>query len=185
MGPNAHLVAYPLGDGQRINMVAVVAGSWNRPGWSEPGDAADVAQHFATSQWPIAVRMMIGAAESWRKWALFAVPGGGVWTKGNVALLGDAAHAMLPFVAQGAGMAIEDAATLGKCLKDGTDIPKAFARYEKLRAPRVSRVQRVSRQTGDIYHLREPFAFARDQTIRLLGGERLLARQNWIYGWRS
>lgn len=185
MGPNAHLVAYPLSDGRRINMVAVVSGTWNRPGWSEPGDAADIAQHFNAPQWPIPPRMMIGAVESWRKWALFALPDGGVWAKDNIALVGDAAHAMLPFVAQGAGMAIEDAATLAKCLKDATDIPKAFARYEKLRAPRVGAVQRAARQTGQIYHLRGAAAFARDQVMRSLGGEKLRARQDWIYDWRA
>ncbi|HEY0220213.1 MAG TPA: FAD-dependent monooxygenase [Afipia sp.] len=185
MGPNAHLVAYPLTGGQRINMVAVVSGTWNRPGWSEHGDAADLAQHFTAPQWPIPPRMMIGAVESWRKWALFAVPDGGVWAKGNIALLGDAAHAMLPFVAQGAGMAIEDAATLARCLKDTPDISKAFARYEKLRAPRVRAVQRAARQTGQIYHLRGAMAFARDQVMRSLGGEKLRARQDWIYDWRG
>ncbi|MBX9710537.1 MAG: FAD-dependent monooxygenase [Xanthobacteraceae bacterium] len=183
MGPNAHLVAYPLSDGKHINMVAVVTGTWNRPGWSEPGDAADIAQHFAAPQWPIAPRMMIGAVENWRKWALFAVPDGGVWTKGNVALLGDAAHAMLPFVAQGANMAIEDAATLGRCLKDAGNMQAALAAYEKQRAPRISRVQRTARQTGQIYHLRGAMAFARDHAMRTLGGERLLARQDWIYSW--
>lgn len=185
MGPNAHLVAYPLADGRRINIVAVVSGTWNRPGWSEAGDAADIAQHFAAPQWPIAARMMIGAVESWRKWALFAVPDGGAWTTGNIALLGDAAHAMLPFVAQGAGMAIEDAATLGTCLRDATDMPKAFGTYEKLRAPRVGRMQRTARQTGQIYHLRGPMAFARDHVMKSLGGDKLLTRQDWIYGWRS
>ncbi|RTL49163.1 MAG: FAD-binding protein [Bradyrhizobiaceae bacterium] len=184
MGPNAHLVAYPL-DGQRINMVAIVSGTWNRPGWNEPGEAADIAQHYAAPQWPIAPRMMVGAVESWRKWALFALPDGGVWTRDNIALIGDAAHAMLPFVAQGAGMAIEDAATLAKCMKDATDIPKALARYEKMRAPRVGKVQRTARQTGQIYHLRGAMAFARDQTMRALGGEKLRARHDWIYDWRG
>jgi salicylate hydroxylase len=185
MGPNAHLVAYPLAGGKRINIVAVVAGTWNRPGWSEPGDAADIAQHFAKPQWLIAPRMVIGAVENWRKWALFAVPDGGAWTQGNVALLGDAAHAMLPFVAQGANMAIEDAATLALCVKNTTDMQAALAAYEKLRAPRVSRVQRTARQIGQIYHLRGAMAFARDHAMRLLGGERLLARQDWIYSWRE
>lgn len=185
MGPNAHLVAYPLVDGRRINMVAVVSGTWNRPGWSEPGDPGDIARHFTAPQWPIPPRMMIGAVESWNKWALFAVPDGGVWSKGNITLLGDAAHAMLPFVAQGAGMAIEDAATLATCLKDSADIPKALARYEKLRAPRVGAVQRAARQTGQIYHLRGAMAFARDLVMRSLGGEKLRARQDWIYDWRG
>lgn len=186
MGPNAHIVAYPMKDGQRINVVAIVTGQWNRPGWSEPGDAADIAQHFLPPRWPIAPRMLIAAVEGWRKWALFAMKDGGVWGKGTVALLGDASHAMLPFVAQGAGMAIEDAAVVAKCLQDGKDdVTAAFARYAKLRSSRLMQVQRMARTTGQIYHLRGPAAVARDQFIRLVGGKNLLARQNWIYNWRA
>jgi salicylate hydroxylase len=187
MGPNAHIVAYPMTDGKRINVVAIVTGLWNRPGWSEPGEAAEITQHFLPPHWPIAPRMLIGAVEGWRKWALFAMKDGGVWGKGTVALLGDASHAMLPFVAQGASMAIEDAAVVAKCLQDGKDnVTAAFAKYANLRAPRVSHVQRTARTTGEIYHMRGPFAFARDQTIRLLsGGNMLLAQQNRIYSWRA
>ncbi|MBY0381919.1 MAG: FAD-dependent monooxygenase [Xanthobacteraceae bacterium] len=185
MGPNAHLVAYPMADGRRINIVAIVTGSWNRPGWSEPGDASEIGQHFTPPHWPIAPRMMIGAVESWRKWALFAMPDGGVWAKDKVALLGDAAHAMLPFVAQGAAMAIEDAAVLANCLQQQPgEIAAAFRHYEQLRKPRVSRVQRTARATGKIYHMAGAMAFARDQSIRLLGSRRLLSRNDWIYGWR-
>jgi salicylate hydroxylase len=185
MGPNAHLVAYPMADGQRINLVGIVTGNWNRPGWSEPGDASEIAQHFTPPQWPIAARMMIGAVESWRKWALFAMPDGGAWAKDNVALMGDAAHAMLPFVAQGAAMAIEDAVVLANCLGDQpTDPAAAFKRYERLRRPRVTQVQRAARKTGQIYHMTGPMAFARDQTIRLLSGTRLLSRQDWLYSWQ-
>lgn len=183
MGANAHLVVYPISGGRRINVVAVVTDGWNKPGWSEPGDAAEVARHFAA--WPAAARALIGAVESWRKWALFGMPDGGAWNKDNVALLGDAAHAMLPFVAQGAGMAIEDAAVAARCLADaGDDAAAALARYAGLRAPRVTRVQRAARRTGRIYHLGGAAGVARDQAIRLLGGARLLARQDWIYRWR-
>ena len=184
MGPNAHIVAYPMSDMQRINVVVIVSGKWNRPGWSEPGDVTDIANQFSVAHWPIAVRMMIGAVDGWRKWALFAMKDGGVWAKGNVALLGDASHAMLPFVAQGAGMAIEDAAVLAKFLYDDqANASAAFAHYAKQRASRVRRAQRTARLNGHIYHMRGPAAFARDHAIRLFGSERLLARQDWIYDW--
>jgi salicylate hydroxylase len=103
--------------------------------------------------------------------------------------LGDAAHAMLPFAAQGAGMAIEDAAVLAKCLKqaageNAANIPAALKRYERLRRARVARVARAARRSGQIYHLAGPAAFARDLAIRALGPRRMLARQNWIYDWR-
>src|SRR3984957_17335144 len=188
MGPNAHLVAYPIAGARRINIVAVVSGTWNRPGWSAPGDANEIKNAFAMARWPSGARMMIGAVDQWRKWALFTVPEGGEWTKGAVALLGDAAHAMLPFAAQGAGMAIEDAAVLAKCLGEtqndgGPTI--AMQRYAHRRRSRVSRVQRAARQAGRIYHLTGPMALARDLVIKALGPRHMLARQDWIYDWRA
>ena len=190
MGPNAHLVAYPISGGRQINVVAVVPGTWNRPGWSAPGEVGEIKTIFASTPWPSAARMLIGAVDEWRKWALFTMPGGGQWTDGTVALLGDAAHAMLPFAAQGAGMAIEDAAVLAKCLGEtqnerGPTIPVAMQRYARLRRPRVSRVQRAARQQGRIYHLAGPAAYARDLAIRAMGAKRMLARQDWIYDWRA
>ena len=185
MGANAHLVAYPMSGGKRINMVAIVSGKWNRPGWSEPGDVVEIANHFSAPQWPIAARMMIGAVDGWRKWALFAMRDGGAWNKGPIALLGDASHAMLPFAAQGAGMAIEDAAVIAKCLEDSPGNPSAaFTRYASQRAPRATRAQRTARKNGQTYHLAGPVGFARDQVIKMLGGSRLLSRQDWIYDWR-
>ena len=104
-------------------------------------------------------------------------------------LLGDAAHAMLPFAAQGAGMAIEDAAVLAQCLA-GTDentaaIPAALKRYAGLRRARVMRVQRNAQRNGKIYHLSGAAALARDLFIRAIGPQRMLARQDWIYDWRA
>jgi salicylate hydroxylase len=96
MGPQAHLVTYPISAGRRINVVAVVPGQWNRPGWSEPGDGNEIKTAFVAAGWHAIPRMLIGAVDGWRKWALFTVPGGGQWTDDAVALLGDAAHAMLP-----------------------------------------------------------------------------------------
>ncbi|WP_050625566.1 FAD-dependent monooxygenase [Bradyrhizobium viridifuturi] len=190
MGPDAHLVAYPISAGRQINVVAIVSGTWNRPGWSAPGDSNEIKGAFATERWPATARMLIGAVDSWRKWALFTLPDIGRWSEGAVALIGDAAHAMLPFAAQGAGMAIEDAAVLAKALADCTGentagIPAALKRYAKMRRGRVLKVQRMARQQGRIYHLSGPLAIARDLAIRAIGPERMLARQDWIYDWRA
>jgi salicylate hydroxylase len=104
-------------------------------------------------------------------------------------LLGDAAHAMLPFAAQGAGMAIEDAAVLAKCLAGTADsaarIPTALKRYTGLRRARVAQVARTARRNGKIYHLSGAAALARDLYIRVIGPQRMLARQDWIYDWRA
>ena len=190
MGPDAHLVAYPISGARQINVVAVVPGQWNRPGWSEPGDANEIKTKFVAAGWHAIPRMLISAVDGWRKWALFTVPGGGQWTEGTVALLGDAAHAMLPFAAQGAGMAIEDAAVLAKCLAEkpnegSTALSAALKRYARQRRQRVVQVQRSARQAGRIYHLQGPLATARNLVMSALGPERMLARQDWIYRWRA
>jgi len=193
MGSHAHLVAYPISSGRQINMVAIVTDSWNRPGWSAAGEATEIKNRFAAARWPAPARMMIGAVDNWKRWALFTMPDGGVWSRGATALLGDASHGMLPFAAQGAGMAIEDAAVLAKCLEeshgpggtgDALSVPATLQRYGRLRQARVGRVQRTARQNGTIYHLGGPAAFARDLVMRSIGGAGLLARQDWIYDWR-
>lgn len=189
MGPGAHLVAYPISGGRQINVVAVVPGIWNRPGWSSEGDVRELKSAFATPNWPATARLMINAVDVWRKWALFAVPEGNDWTDGAVGLLGDAAHAMLPFAAQGAGMAIEDAAVLAKVFgdvrpDDAVSVAAALKLYARQRRPRVALMQRTARSQGRIYHLTGPFALARDLSIRAMGSRRLQARQNWIYDWR-
>ena len=194
MGPNAHLVAYPISGARQINVVAVVPGTWNRPGWSAAGDANEIKNAFS-SQWPATARMLVGAVDEWRRWALFTVPDPGEWSDGAIALLGDAAHAMLPFAAQGAGMAIEDAAVLAQVLSESVlsestgeniaAIPAALTRYGRLRRARVLQVQRAARRQGRIYHLTGPLAFARDLAIKAMGPQRMLARQDWIYDWRA
>ena len=189
MGPHAHLVAYPISGARQINVVAVVPGQWNRPGWSEPGDGNEIKSAFVAAGWHAVPRMLISAVDGWRKWALFTVPGRGPWTGDGVALVGDAAHAMLPFAAQGAAMAIEDAAVLAKCIAErSNESPAAFSaalqRYGRLRRSRVIRVQRSARRAGRIYHLTGPLALARDLVIKAMGPQRMLSRQNWIYDWR-
>jgi salicylate hydroxylase len=107
------------------------------------------------------------------------------WSAGVVTLVGDAAHPMLPYLAQGAAQAIEDAAALERALSRSHDIAAAFAAYENARTARVARVQAASQRQGDIYHMREPAALARDIVMRVLGPRRMLARQDWIYGYRE
>jgi 2-polyprenyl-6-methoxyphenol hydroxylase-like FAD-dependent oxidoreductase len=188
MGPNAHLVAYPISGGRQINVVAIVAGTWNRPGWSAPGEPNEIKQFFASARWPATTRMLASAVDEWKRWALFTVPHDSEWHEGQIALLGDAAHAMLPFAAQGAGMAIEDAAVLAKCLADGGSdaaaIAAALKKYARQRRGRVARVQRLAARQGRIYHMSGPMAAARDLFVRVMGGRRMLSRQDWIYDWR-
>jgi len=188
MGPDAHLVAYPMSGGHRINLVAIVPGGWNQPGWSAAGDATEIKRTFAQAHWPEPAPLMIGAVDRWHKWALFTIPPMAAWHRDTTALLGDAAHAMLPFAAQGAGMAIEDAAVLARCLgaanQNAEDVAAALARYTRLRRARVARVQETAQLNGRIYHLRGVAALARDLAIRAMGPQRMMARQEWIYSWQ-
>ena len=194
MGPQMHLVVYPVGGGRQINVVAIVHGAWDRqdgqrPGWSEAADVAEL-RSLVRRNWPAAARSIVSALDHITRYALFTMPDGGVWTSGAIALLGDASHAMLPFAAQGAGMAIEDAAVLARCIgpfgasRTPASIAAALAAYAGQRRQRIAAVQRAARQSGTIYHLRGPMALARDLAIRALGGTRLLARQDWIYDWK-
>lgn len=186
MGSNAHLVTYPMAHSQQTNVVAISSGQWHDQGWSVPATAAEAGAAFTASRWSEPARAIIASVTQWRKWALFTLPAPVTWADGRVALLGDAAHAMLPFAAQGAGMAIEDAAILAGCLGDtNDDVATALKRYTDLRRERVARVQNLARQNGRIYHLAGPAAAARDFAMQLLGGRRLLSRQNWIYDWRG
>lgn len=184
LGTGAHLVVYPVRGGALINVVAIVTGQWNRPGWNEAGDASEIAAAFNTRRWSAAARMIIGAADNWRKWALFGVDGVPP-ADGPVALVGDAGHAMLPFAAQGAAMAIEDAAVLADCLsRRPGNASEAFRQYAALRQARVAHVKRTTWQSGAIYHLPGPIALARNLTMKILGGRRLLSQRDWLYDWR-
>lgn len=186
IGGNAHLVTYPMAHRRQTNVVAISAGQWRDQGWNVPATPAEAGASFTAPRWSESARAIIASVTQWRKWALCTLPAAATWADGRVALLGDAAHAMLPFAAQGAGMAIEDAAVLAHCLDArADDIPAALKRYAGLRRDRIARVQHLARQNGRIYHLTGPLAAARDLSMRLIGGPRLVARQNWIYRWRA
>ena len=185
LGIDAHLVAYPVKAGALINLVGIVDDNWNEAGWNAPGDPSEILRRFGRFTWADSVRDLIGIPERWLKWALFDSPTPFAGGAGAVTLIGDAAHPMLPFLAQGAGMAIEDAAVLADRLKQHTDNLEAGLRaYEMTRRARTARVQRTARQQGKIYGHSGPEAVARNFVMRLLGGERLLKRYDWVYSWR-
>ncbi|WP_209007226.1 FAD-dependent monooxygenase [Roseibium litorale] len=184
LGHDAHLVHYPVHGSRNFNIVALIEESWTEKTWSGTVDRASFLQHF--SHWAPEVKALLSVPDTWLKWALCGVDGSRPWTHGRLALLGDAAHGMLPFAAQGAGMAIEDAAVLADCLKPDTDSPVAALKtYEARRKERVVKVQKTAVSNGKIYHLSGPMAFARDTVMRLAPPARLSARMDWIYGWKA
>ena len=184
LGANAHLVHYPVDGGRAINVVAIVdddaTSSDDVAFWSTPADPTVLTARF--SGWAKPVRQLIDAAAEWRKWPLFDRPPLARWSRGAVTLLGDAAHPMLPFLAQGAAQSIEDAAVLADCAAaHPVDLARAFSAYEQLRKPRTARIQLESRRMARVYHLTRPASFARDAVLRSLGPRRLAARYDWLY----
>jgi salicylate hydroxylase len=185
MGPGGHLVHYPVRGGAAVNIVAVCRDKWQSPAWNTSAERKEVLERFPESEWAPAARRLLAAAEHWQKCALYDRQPSRLWGRGPVTLLGDAAHPMLPFLAQGASMAIEDAYVLAHELaRSAGNLDPALRNYETARGPRTARVQRASHRSDFYFHLCWPAAFVRDAAIRALGGERLLTRYDWIYQWR-
>lgn len=179
LGPDAHLVTYPVRGGESVNIVAVVKTDRPVARWSEPGDASSV--HAAFSGWADDVRALLAGVTEFRCWGLYDLDPLPRWGAGRATLLGDAAHAMLPFLAQGAAQAIEDAGALAQALTSGASVDAALRGYETARRPRTARIQREARTSGVIYHLSGPARLARDAFIGLTGNH-LLERYDWLYG---
>jgi salicylate hydroxylase len=147
--------------------------------WSSPGEPEFLQARF--SHWDKTARDLLRAAPEWRKWPLADRNPAARLVFCRVALLGDAAHPMLPFLAQGAAQAIEDAGILAEVLARGRDVEASLRAYQETRLPRAARVQKESRRQATIYHLGGPAAFLRDAAMRTLGGENMLARYDWLY----
>ncbi len=186
LGPKAHLVHYPLRHGELINIVAITQDGWRDDAaadlWSISGKSTDVSPRF--NRWHRDARNLVAAAKAWKRWPLFDRQPVRRWTLDRVALLGDAAHPMLPFFAQGAAQAIEDAGALGRAFTRMSDIKSALADYERARAKRAGDVVIASRRQGAIYHMSGPMAFARDLTMRSLSPHLMMSRLDWLYDYK-
>jgi salicylate hydroxylase len=167
-GPGRHLLHYSISGGRIVNFLAVVRQArWTAEAWSEQCRVEDAVAAF--DGWHPAVTEMVGAVGEMTRWALHDHAPLDRWTDGRVALLGDAAHAMLPHQGQGANQTIEDAVLLAALLAGASpaEAPEALRRYEALRRPRTRRVQRWSRMVADRMHLPDgPEAQARDAGLR-------------------
>ncbi len=183
MGPGRHLVHYPLAGGKLMNIVGVESrAEWAADGWSIPDDPARLRTAF--SDFALPVRDLLGGVEDVHLWGLHLYPVLERWSKGPVVLIGDAAHPTLPFMAQGANLALEDAGVLARLLTDCADINSAFERFEKIRKTRVTRIISAARANGRNYHRRGLSKIAAHLALGL--GQRLepglVARRfDWIY----
>jgi salicylate hydroxylase len=185
--PHAHIVHYPIRAGREWNIVAIVEDAWHDESWSVAADRAEVARVFglSTTRWPPLARKLLDLPDQWTKWALCGFDTDFEWSSGAVTLLGDAAHATLPFAAQGGGMAIEDAEVLARTLRGAPNVASAFHAYETLRKPRARAIVDQAAKNGRIYHMPDGLAFFRDTTLKLGLGSRLTDRMAWIYGWKA
>jgi salicylate hydroxylase len=185
LGRDAHLVHYPVKGGAVINLVVITADSWNGSGWSEPASRVDLLRRFPAARWAPQAHALIREPETWLKWALYDRRPLLTYARGAAVLLGDAAHPMLPFLAQGAAMAIEDAAVAAQCLaRMPDDAEQAWKSYSAIRRARTHKVQRQAARNGARYHLRGLPAMLRNTAMQMMGGEKLLHHYDWLYDWR-
>jgi 2-polyprenyl-6-methoxyphenol hydroxylase-like FAD-dependent oxidoreductase len=184
LGPGTHLVHYPVRGGEALNVVAATEGGVELQGWNQKGSAETLLAGF--TRWSKDSKSVLERAEGWRSWSLYRLTHLKSWSAGRIALLGDAAHPVLPFLAQGAALAIEDAATLAGCMAARPGEPEqVFRRYQALRRPRAERVARLSRRFGRLYHLRGPWRLARNFILERRDEKRALQRFDWLYRHRD
>jgi salicylate hydroxylase len=185
IGPHGHVVTYPLRRGALLNFVAAVErDDWRIESWSQAGTLAECRRDLA--RWHEDVLAIIDAIDIPYKWAMLGREPLSAWSIGRVSLLGDACHPTLPFLAQGANMAIEDGTVLARCL-DGGEVPEALQRYQAARLERTSRIVLASLENVSRYHnpqLGDPSqaaAFmAREFAPRAMG-----ARYDWLYDYNA
>jgi len=186
LGPRLHVVAYPVRAGELLNVVAIVQGGTAGVArdWDQEGSSSDL--HAAMGHLCRPLQDLVAAMPAWRLWVLHdraPLRSADQMARGRVALLGDAAHPMRPYLAQGAAMAIEDASELGRALsavaRADADVAEALERYATTRWQRCARVQALAQRNGRIFHATGLVKWGRDAAMRVLG-ERLLD-QPWLY----
>jgi salicylate hydroxylase len=187
MGPHFHAVQYPVRRGEWLNVVVIVHGSvvGDPSVWDHSANAGELRVRLANAGGPLLD--LVHAIDDWRLWALSDRPpmrSAQEMALGRLALLGDAAHPMRPYLAQGAGMAIEDAQQLSLSLRaHAGDVPAGFNHYAAARWQRNARVQARAIRNGEIFHLQGPMRVARDVSMKLLGDK--LLDVPWLYGYNA
>ncbi len=184
LGQDAHVVHYPVRGHREIAVVAIVDEAVAREGWGGPIESSEVLARLKGFAPELLAFVDLGV--EWRVWSLYDPPPLPAWSRGRVCMIGDAAHPILPFLAQGGAMAIEDAETLARALAlSPLDPGAAFARFETLRRARVLRVQEASRANGRIFHMHGLPGLARDVALSVAPSRMMMARYDWLYGWNG
>jgi 2-polyprenyl-6-methoxyphenol hydroxylase-like FAD-dependent oxidoreductase len=180
-GEKVHLVHYPLRTGELFNLVAVFHSNRYEEGWDSYGDPTELHERFAKTCEP--VRTLLNKIESWRMWVLCDRPPIKDWSRGRITLLGDAAHPMLQYLAQGAGMSIEDAVCLAdRAAAANGDYAAAFLAYQQARYLRTGRVQIMARVYGEFYHAAGVAKELRNMMLSSRSTADAMAGMAWLYG---
>jgi salicylate hydroxylase len=185
MGPRSHIIYYLVRGGELVNFVAhIESDTWTGESWTQECERSEVMQTYAG--WHEPLLRLLGAADRYYKWALYDRDPLEHWSKGRATLLGDAAHAMLPYIGQGACMAIEDGYILAAAIAQMPDaLSEALLRYERLRLPRTRRAVLGARARGEEMHLASPWAqLKRNVKMALhhrLGGDKTGIQLGWFY----
>ena len=180
-GEKVHFVLYPLRTGELYNLVAVFHSNRYEEGWDSYGDPAELHERFAQTCEP--VRSLLAKIESWRMWVLCDRPPVKEWSRGRITLLGDAAHPMLQYLAQGACMAVEDAVCLAdKAVEMDGDYASAFRAYQQARYLRTGRVQIMARVYGEFYHAGSVAKELRNIMLGSRTPDDAMAGMEWLYG---
>jgi salicylate hydroxylase len=180
-GEKVHFVIYPLRGGELYNLVAVFHSNRYEEGWDSFGDPAELHERFAKTCEP--VRTLLGKIESWRMWVLCDRPPVKTWSRGRITLVGDAAHPMLQYLAQGACMAIEDVVCLANKVEECQgDFASGFAAYQQARYLRTARVQIMARVYGEFYHAGGVARELRNMMLSARTPEQSFEAMGWLYG---
>ena len=183
VGPDCHLVHYPLRGGEQYNVVVTFHSRENEQ-WGVRDGSREEVQSYYQSCCPRA-HQLIDLPKSWKRWATADRDPIGQWSFGRATLLGDAAHPTLQYIAQGACMALEDAVTLGEALKAcDQDFVQAFALYERSRIARTARVVLSAREMGRIFHAQGVERLVRNDLWKGRTPERFYDAMEWLYGWK-
>lgn len=183
LSPSAHVVHYPAGQGDALAVIVVLESGDASDGW-ERAAALDCFDTPSVARLAAPLRDLIHSSPAWGVWRLHTLTPLPRWVDGAVALLGDAAHPLMPFFAQGGGLAIEDGFVLAQSLTRGGPIADRLSSYEAARRRRVQRVLDASLANGRIYHLAGAAAMARNAVIASVPGALMMRRYDWLYGWK-
>jgi salicylate hydroxylase len=182
VAPDCHLVHYPLRGGAQYNVV-VTFHSRKPETWSVTDGSREEVLTYFDGILP-RPRQLIELPKEWKRWATADRDPIANWTHGRATLLGDAAHPMLQYLAQGAGMALEDAVTLGEAVRAaGGELTTAFQKYERSRVVRTARVVLMTREMGRVYHAKGVERLVRNDLWKKRTPERYYDAVEWLYGW--